>query len=217
VAYNWGILPFETKNADNKINFVGNAYIYGPDHSGPITGVIVVVESDVRLVIYTVGNSDPRGALGETANLDNWQMLQTTGGEQIPDIFKQGHLLDQPIEAPTVATQEVVEAVGRVLSDAGANKPSRDVHDTRVVQDIVNAIHGNPTGGIIDSQQEVGGWPTLNSTTPPTDSNNDGVPDYFAISLGFNVAEDCATRVLPDSPYTIVERYLSSLAGDHAP
>jgi len=217
VAYNWGILPFETKNPDNAFNVVSNAYIYGPDRSGIFTGILVAVESDIGMVIYGVGNSDPRGFLGQTANQDNWQMLQTVGGEQIPESFKAGHWLDGPIEAPEVATQEVVEAVGRVLSDAGANKPARDSVDTRVAQDVTSAIHGNLTGNIIDSQEDVGGWPTLSSTTPPTDSNNDGVPDYFALSLGFNVAENCATRVLPDSPYTIVERYLSSLAGDHAP
>jgi hypothetical protein len=217
VVYNWGILPFETKNPDNAFNIVSNAYIYGLDQSGLFTGVLVAVESDIGMVIYAVGNSDPRGTLGQTANQDNWQMIQTVGGEQIPESFKVGHWLDRPIDAPTVTTQEVVAATGHVLSEAGANKPARDSVDTRVVNDVRNAIYGNPSGNIIDSQEDVGGWPTLNSTTPPTDSNNDGVPDYFAISLGFNVAENCATRVLPDSPYTIVERYLSSIAGDHAP
>jgi len=214
IAYNWKEAPFETKNPNNQINFVSNAYVYGLDHVGPITGVIVVAESDVGMQMYLRGNSDPRGDYGQTALKDNWQMLQTIGGEQIPDRFKEGHLLDRPMKAPPVTTQDVVGMLPKMGLTCGASKPKRDSQDDRIINDIQSALSGNPTGHLIDSQEDVGGWPTLHSTTPPTDTNNDGVPDTFAQSLGFNVNENCASRVIDGSPYTIIERYLSGLAGD---
>jgi hypothetical protein len=214
LAYNWRQFPFETKNPDNQINFVNNAYIYGLDRIDPITGVIVVVESDVGLQLYARGNSDPRGPLGFTSNLDNWPMLQTIGGEQIPDRFKPGHFMDRPFAWAPVTTQTIPQWLPLVGLGAGATKPKRDSVDDRIINQIQSAIAGNPTGHLIDSQEDVGGWPTLHSTTPPTDTDQDGVPDTYAQSLGFSANSNCANRVIEGSPYTIIERYLSSLAGD---
>jgi hypothetical protein len=66
-----------------------------------------------------------------------------------------------------------------VLANAGARPADRDAVDKRIVSDVING-----TGRIIDSQSEVGGWPTLAQNRralqyPSTtaDSDNDGYTD----------------------------------------
>jgi hypothetical protein len=65
------------------------------------------------------------------------------------------------------------------------------------------------------SQSEVGGWPTLNTFNVPTDTDRDGMPDYWETSLGLNpyVANNNHTNA---DGYTDLEHYLNWLADLHA-
>jgi len=64
--------------------------------------------------------------------------------------------------------------------------------------------------GIIDSQKDVGGWPELKSTTAPTDTDHDGMPDEWEKEHGLNAAsaEDGSQDTDKDG-YTNVEEYLN--------
>jgi hypothetical protein len=66
--------------------------------------------------------------------------------------------------------------------------------------------------GLIDSQVDVGGWPTYTQTTVPTDSDSDGMPDEWETSKGLNPndASDAANYNLSPS-YTNLEVYMNSL------
>ena len=75
------------------------------------------------------------------------------------------------------------------------------------------------TGGIIDSQSAVGGWPELTATDEEkrraaTDSDNDGIPDYYETLLGLdpNDASDAdATTLDPQGIYPNIEVYFHFL------
>src|SRR5262249_17798849 len=71
-------------------------------------------------------------------------------------------------------------AYNRVLHLAGATLV-RDSVDTRIVSEVQNA-----TGRHIDSQSQVGGWPTLNSLPAPPDTDQDGIPDQWETDHGLN-------------------------------
>lgn len=67
--------------------------------------------------------------------------------------------------------------------------------------------------GIIDSQQDVGGWPVLKSPTPPTDSDHDGMPDNWEKQHSLNPLDSNDGALMAhDCPYTNLEIYLSSIA-----
>ena len=76
----------------------------------------------------------------------------------------------------TILPATQVEA--HVLANAGARPADRDSVDTRVVTSVKNR-----TGRIIDSQQEVGGWPALavnrRVLTLPADPNGDADGDGY--------------------------------------
>jgi hypothetical protein len=67
---------------------------------------------------------------------------------------RMAHFAAQPFDAPAVPVQPAEKALEIVLKEAGATLPRRDAVDRRLVEEV-------RTGGgrIIDSQQEVGGWP----------------------------------------------------------
>ncbi len=86
-----------------------------------------------------------------------------------------------PMAVELYHRESAADALSSVLDCAGASK-ARDAVDTRVI----NQVKGNMEGKIIDSQNEVGGWPELNTTTPPLDSDADGIPDEWEDAYGLN-------------------------------
>lgn len=118
-------------------------------------------------------------------------------------------LVDAPFEAPAVRTTSAAEALEAVLEGAGAVRPVRDAVDARIVRQVRTR-----SGGIIDSQWEVGGWPEYRSGRPPLDTDRDGMPDEWekAQALNANNAADAAGDRDGDG-WTNIEEYLNSMAG----
>jgi hypothetical protein len=109
------------------------------------------------------------------------------------------------------------EAYESVLTYVGASL-KRDAVDERIIKETRNGTYSNVTtsagsaNGLIDSQVDVGGWPTYTQTTVPTDSDSDGMPDEWETSKGLNPndASDAANYNLSPS-YTNLEVYMNSL------
>ncbi len=111
---------------------------------------------------------------------------------------------------PQVNTDSPTGAYVRVLSSVGASA-IRDAVDLRIVSDVLVK-----TGGLINSQNEVGGWPTLTSLPASTDTDQDGMPDYWEMALGLNPYDPTDRNGLTPDGYTRLEQYLNWLAAPHA-
>ena len=125
--------------------------------------------------------------------------------------------LSEPIDYYAVTTHTAETAYERVLSYVGCSK-QRDSYDNTMVNDVRDGKatytgSGN-NAGFINSQNDCGGWPTLNSTAPLKDTDGDGMPDEWETANGLNPndANDGAT-VCADG-YTNLEHYLNSLVAD---
>lgn len=117
------------------------------------------------------------------------------------------------------------KAYMKVLKYSGALLPKRDAVDERIVFETKTGSatfsgkrysdeHNLSTDiitGIIDSQNDVGGWPELKSLTPPLDSDSDGIPDYWEIENGLDLFNPDDRNHLAESGYTFLEEYLNSL------
>ena len=67
---------------------------------------------------------------------------------------------------------------------------------------------------MIDSQKEVGGWPTLRGQSPLPDSDQDGMPDDWERRHGLNPADPRDRNDDPNKTgYTNLEEYLNELVG----
>jgi hypothetical protein len=202
VVYNWGEEPALLDSRGNRVNFVGNCYRTGPDafRSFGLTAVRVdPVASDLRLFIER--NRDP--TLGPSD--DNWGMVLMTDTNRPPPDRSMQALELHPV--PPMSLDAAALAAVRVLADAGAARPTRDLVDHRVVRSAWSR-----TGRIIDSPSDVGGWPALRSAPPPKDSDRDGMPDWWERAHGLNPREAADGAQDRDGDgYTNVEEYLNVL------
>lgn len=114
-------------------------------------------------------------------------------------------------------TQSSKEAFSSVLLHAGASL-KRDAVDTRIINDVKEGTYKKVTtangsaNGLIDSQQDVGGWPQYIATAAWVDTDGDGMPDEWETAQGLdpaNATDGAKYNLSPD--YTNLEVYLNSL------
>ena len=71
---------------------------------------------------------------------------------------------------------------------------------------------------MIDSQREVGGWPTLVSQSPPPDTDGDGMPDAWEKAHDLDPKESTDGAADRDKDgYTNLEEYLNGLCSSELP
>ena len=91
------------------------------------------------------------------------------------------------------------DAYETVLAKAGCSL-SRDAVDTRIVQEVregkftFSGSNGS-TGGLIDTQADVGGWPELKTAEKPIDTDYDGIPDEWESQFGLDPKNPNDARV----------------------
>ncbi len=157
------------------------------------------------------------------------------------------------LDDPLTAYKKVVSSVGPLRLDANYGAPLRDELDALLIDSVVNQysvlvqkdgkVAGEDPTRPNNGEQHLAdaygitnnGFGTLNGTTPPTDTDLDGMPDFWEIALNgksgiaYNVVSDDHNNVftsgqLPNTffpagtptGYTLLEEYLHFLAVPHA-
>ncbi len=190
------------------LNYLGNFYRAGPSGLREDGELFQLWAEDTRMFIAgnvfegnqavstnnALGVVFRRGATAETSTRD-------------PEVLERC-LVENPFAMSGMQSEPAEAAYDTVLAGAGATLPRRDSVDQRVLDDVINR-----TGGLIDSQREVGGWPDLTSVPAPPDRDHDGMPDAWEQQHGLNPDDtsDGRRSVQPDG-YTNLERYLHHLA-----
>jgi len=111
-----------------------------------------------------------------------------------------------PFSTGPVKTLTAEEAYNSIIKSCGASLV-RDVVDIRIINDVQNG-----TGSIINSQDQVGGWPVLKSLPAPNDTDQDGMPNTWEEQIGLN-PDDPTDRNgdLNNNGYSNLEEYLNHL------
>lgn len=137
----------------------------------------------------------------------------------VPEADKAAMRIDKehPINN-NVMTHSAQVAYEKVLEIGGASLV-RDAVDQRIVENIKNRSYSfegsnGSNKGIIDSQNDVGGWPELNSLTPPKDTSGDGMPDDWKVLNKLDPTKYDANGNDLSSAYDNVEVYINSLVKD---
>jgi pectate lyase len=200
VVYDYGDVASGMTGDHLSANYVNNYIRPGPS-SNVTRGPIVL--TDTADVMYYVSGNVVDGRPELTA--DNTRMFDRSviAGRTLVA------MVASPFRAPDVATFDATVALERVLAAAGAARPVRDGVDARIVEDVRRR-----TGRIIDSQQDVGGWPTYRGGPLAADSDGDGMPDEWERAHRLNPRNPKDGATLSRSGYTNVEVYLESLARD---
>lgn len=123
--------------------------------------------------------------------------------------------LSAPIEYVYTTTHSAEDAFERVLAFAGASL-HRDALDAAMVKDAREGgvTYGQGKNGLIDSQDECGGFPVLNSAAAPKDTDGDGVPDAWEDANGLDKNNANDGKTAGADGYTNLEKYMNSLVED---
>jgi hypothetical protein len=225
VIYNWGSNSAYAGEG-GRYNMINNYYKAGPATSK--TSRIIEPYAD------NGANSQPAGTFGTfyitgnymtksaTVTSDNWQgvNLNSTFGTYAPGITKDNIKSDTEFPHETVTTHTAEKAYEKIVDFCGASL-KRDSVDLRIIHDLSTGTVTYPDGGngskngIIDTQSAVGGWPVLQSSDAPTDTDGDGMPDDWENANNLN-PEDSGDGQLKsvDGMYPNVEVYLNSLVNE---
>lgn len=215
VLYNWkGNSIYGGENG--KYNIVNNYFKSGP--ATPANRKFRILEvSKENNASYAPGVGtfyvDGNYVVGNTAiSHQNW-----SGGVVFSSGTNQSLVQAiQPFENLIAASEPTAEqAFLTVLEKSGASH-KRDAVDTRVTAEVKNGTYtfaGSKTRffGIIDSQQDVGGWPVLNAQSVLTDTDGDGMPDDWEKSKGLDHTKANANGRDLSLVYDNIEVYFNSL------
>ena len=210
VIYNWGF-RCAYGGEEGRQNVVANFFKPGPASKNRSRFLELWDDEGQWYVAENVVDGSP----GITA--DNWVGVFGESGDR--------GRVGRPFEFAADSTQSAGEAYQAVLEAAGAVFPRRDSIDKRIVKEVRLGIatygassytreHKIPSErphGIIDSQAELGGWPLLETSEPPADSDHDGIPDQWELQNGLNPNDPQDGRRIGESGYSNLELYLNWL------
>lgn len=221
VIYNWGSNNIYAAEG-GKYNIVNNYFKPGPASKGGSRKRIINPDADDG------SNKQPKGTYGHffvagnylegntEVNSDNWLGVELGGSfeKYAPGIGLKDILSEQEFAMPQVTTHSAKEAYQKVL-DFGGCSLVRDIHDQRYVENVKNTTYTfegsrGSKNGLVDTQEDVGGWPEYKTRDNYKDSNLDGIPDgWLEKNHPGKTAND-----LNSEGYTYLEIYLNSLV-DH--
>jgi len=223
VIFNWGNNSCYGGEAMN-VNIVNCYYKPGPASKNRERIISIDKNKDPASEIYNIWGRfyiDGNYIDGsERATNDNWtygvynQFHSSYGIASEEEKAAMRLLSPHPIEN-NVTTHTAQDAYERVLDYAGASM-IRDAVDMRIIDNVRKGTYtaegsNGSTKGIIDSQNDVDGWPELKSTDLPVDKDEDGMPDEWEMKMKLNPNKADANSNDLSSAYDNIEVYINSL------
>ena len=226
VVYNWGdnsAYGGESRASSGnqrQYNFIANYYKPGPATNSDVKTQLLNpwtkcsnCGSAVTPGKFYLVNNIMDGS--STVTSDNWQGVTMQKGESSKKSqckSSSRFTFDYCMKREQTASQ----AYDDVLAKAGCSL-HRDAIDTRIVNEVKNGNYtyagsNGSTGGLIDTPDDVGGWPEYTTYDIPTDTDKDGIPDTWETEHGLdpNDASDARKTTLSE-PYLNLEVYLNDI------
>lgn len=223
VVYNWG--GRATDGGAHQVNFVNNYY-----KEGAATNLSMMLTAEIEgtgkgsQAYYVAGNilqAKDGSITCDGSNHSCGRRYRLSGGQVLDwDVWNSTPFF------PSYATiHSAQHAYKIVLSDVGATMPVWDDHDIRMVKETINGTtttKGSVTGlpGLIDHQNDAGGYESYPSETRPSswDADGDGMPAWFETYIGTSPHGSGFNDANGDSDengYTNLEDYLHFMATFH--
>ncbi|WP_113923015.1 pectate lyase family protein [Cognataquiflexum aquatile] len=225
-VYNWSFRASDGGYESN-VNIISNYYKPGPasqntgGHSNHFfNGTSINKDPNTYGLIFLEGNI----LTNRKEVTDNqWLGVRLQSGtltkqylEKLKHKDQKGKLIPFSIQKEFFSkTYPADVAYTQILNHSGSSL-FRDAVDLRLINEVKTGkttYMGSKTGipGIIDSQNDVGGWPELKSLPAPKDSDRDGMPDAWEIENGLD-PDKRSDRFYDLNPnFTNLEVYLNGL------
>ncbi|HDS85591.1 MAG TPA: hypothetical protein ENN97_10410 [Phycisphaerales bacterium] len=201
VVYNWRVAGYILGDTagDSYANIVNNYFVNGPN-----TGSSAFSRANVNFRLYAANNV-------QDANRDG----VLNGGVIAKSAYGPVSWMDEPFDYPGVQTLlDATTAYKVAASRAGAYLPARDRTDQRLMTELRSV---GVLGQIIADENDApfNGVGPVVGAAPPTDTDGDGMPDYWELAMGLNPLVPDHNGDVTGNGYTNLEDYLNWLAGPH--
>ncbi|WP_426475875.1 pectate lyase family protein [Chryseobacterium balustinum] len=222
VIYNWGHNNVYGGEGMN-VNMVNNYYKPGPASMNKKRIVAIDKNEKPETEVYNIwGKYYINGNVSEgnpDVTTDNWNLgvfNQMKPAYNLTNADKNEIKMNQPHDIQNnVTTHSAEEAYEKILKIGGASLV-RDAVDLRVLKEVKNGTFTytgslGSKNGIIDSQNDVGGFPDLKQGKVLLDSDNDGMPDEWEIKNNLDPKTANANGKDLDKNYDNIEVYINDL------
>lgn len=224
VVYNWGHNNVYGGEGMN-VNIVNSYYKPGPATMTRKRIVSIDKNMKPKTEVYNIwGKYYISGNVVEGSpevTEDNWNFgvfNQIKSSYNLTEEDKKLIQIHEPHDIQdNVRTHTAKEAYEKILEIGGASY-ARDAVDIRVLKDVKNGTFTyegsrGSKNGIIDSQNDVGGFPVLRQGKVPLDSDQDGMPDKWEIKNKLDPHKTNTNGRDLDENYDNIEVYINSLVG----
>ena len=229
VIHHWVGRGAEQKSTyeGQKVNWVGNLYL------ARVGGWFKKVSQPSKIGWGDILLTEENFSMKESAYFQNnigfnkkypwsseWAIANTKyNTEYDPDL---GYHSDVRFEAPVITEHQTDDLVEVMDSTVGATRPKRDSVDDRVLQQLIerngimpNCVDSDDRGSERRCENNVGGWPIMESGIAKDDSDNDGIPDAWELKVGLDPSQNDALLDNNDDGYLNIEDWIHRL-GDSA-
>ena len=222
VVYNWA--GRATDGGAHEVNFVNNFYKMGPSTTQKFI---------LRAQLEGVGKGSQSYYCEGNVRQDTYGKLVTDNEQLRRYELSNGQVLDwevwvdKPFFPSYAEVESAQDAYKSTLSDVGCNMPLFDEHDQRIVRETLEGSYtytgsDGKTKGIIDNEQDAGGYEEYpeEKRAADFDTDGDGLPDWWEEMHGTNpksAAGDFSdSNADPDKDgYTNLEEYLDWMSVPH--
>lgn len=215
VVYNWKTDAIYGGEAGT-FNVVANYFKPGPATANPRRFLHAYAQSATGAPFYGFGTFFVEGNVVDGQNDITSNNLLGVIAKNGSATDKSNMVLTSPLTIPASSnSQTAAQAYEKVLLYAGASF-KRDAVDNRIVNDVINKTFfangsNGSSSGLIDSQEDVGGWPELASVEAPLDSDNDGMPDVWEVEMKLDPTTANANLKQLSTGYDNLEVYLNAI------
>ena len=196
IVYNWKNYAYNMggdSEGESFANIESNLFVNGPDGGGNCL--------------------DGGNAKFHFYGADNWQDANRDGILNPTEFTGNGggDRQSQPYDYPALEKWSARDLIDKLIPEVGASLPYRDLADCYMVDEVLSF---GKKGKLITNENELLiGVPTqwtMFAGTKPTDTDNDGMPDWWEEANGTNKnANDAMTKA--DNGYANIENYINSI------
>jgi pectinesterase len=223
VLYDWGSYTTNGGEGGN-YNITNNYYKWGPNTSTGSSAGVAIKSQILNPYKQTTSPVLPYGQFYVAGNYvdnsafitsHNWRGVSMNGGS-LADTTQSKVATAFAIGTDALPVQSAQAAYAAVLAGVGCVLPVRDAVDQRIILEVQNRtgtiidVQGGYPHGTPYSTSQVA-WPALNCGTAPVDSDHDGMPDAWELSMGLNPNDPTNRATIAANGYPNLENYLNGL------